>query len=196
MRAIHDIKKTQTGFSWLRKGYDFMKENDEMKKNVEDLKKIANEPAARRKSLLTPNERSVVFGILFAVFAGLFTLSLDLISVPENESVLWLLMFFLYVLLIVATIFIERFLVKKFCVRRTLYYAVAHVVLLIAIITLIVMGVRHPESVYEVSTEFSYALALGFTQAALLLYHLGRVTVLAILRNSKSKTKQGNKRKK
>lgn len=169
-----------------------MKENDEMKKNVEELKKIANEPAARRKSLLTPKERSVVFGIVFAVLAGLFTLSLDLISVPENETVLWFLMVFLYVLLITAAFFIERFLTAKFSIHRTLYYAVAHLVLLAAIIALIVMGVRHPESVYEVSTEFSYALALGFTQIALLLYHLGRVIVLAILRNSKNKAKQGN----
>ena len=69
-----------------------MKEQDEMKKNVEELKKIAEAPATRRKSLLTPKEWSVVSGILFAALAGLLTLSLDLIAVPENDSTLWILM--------------------------------------------------------------------------------------------------------
>lgn len=173
-----------------------MKENDEMKKNVDELKKIASEPAARRKALLTPKERSVVFGILFAVLAGLLTLSLDLITVPESDSMLWFLMVLLYAILILITVVIERFLIKKFSIHRTLYYAVVHVVLLLAIITLIVMGVRHPESVYEVSTEFSYAMAMGFTEIALFLYHLGRVIVLAIIRNAKGKPKKSSGKKK
>ncbi len=167
-----------------------MKEKDELKKNVDELKRIAKEPATRRKSLLTPNERSVVFGILFALFAGLLTLSLDLITVPESDTALWVLMVFLYALLIAATVFIERLLIKKFSIRRTLYYVIAHLILLVAIITLIVLGVNHPESVYEVSTEFSYAMALGFTEVALFLYHLGRVVVLAIMNHSKNKTKK------
>lgn len=167
-----------------------MKEKEEMKKNGNELKRIAEQPATRRKSLLTPNERSVVFGILFALLAGLLTLSLDLITVPESDSVLWILMVFLYLLLVLATFFIERLLVKKFSIRRTLYYVIVHLVLLVAIITLIVLGVNHPESVYEVSTEFSYAMALGFTEVALLLYHLGRVIVLAILNHSKNNKKK------
>ncbi len=173
-----------------------MKKEDELKKNVEELKKIAEEPAARRKSMLTPTERSVVFGILFAVVAGLLTLSLDLIAVPESDSMLWFLMVLLYAVLIVITVFVERFLIQKFSIRRTLYYVVVHVVLLAAIITLIVMGVNHPESVYEVSTEFSYAMAMGFTEIALLLYHLGRVIVLAIMNNAKNKPKKGTGKKK
>lgn len=167
-----------------------MKENDELKKNVNELKKIAEQPATRRKSLLTPNERSIVFGILFAVLAGLLTLSLDLITVPESDSALWVLMVFLYLLLILVTYFIERLLIRKFSIRRTLYYVIVHLVLLVAIITLVVLGVNHPESVYEVSTEFSYAMALGFTEIALFLYHLGRVVVLAIINHSKNKTKK------
>ncbi len=164
-----------------------MKEQDELKKNVDELKKIANQPAAKRRSLLSPNERSVIFGILFAILAGLLTLSLDLIAVPEKDSTLWVLIVFLYALLILITVLIERFLIQKFEVRRTLYYAVVHVMLLLAIITLIIMGVRHPESIYNVSTEFSYAMAIGFTEIALFLYHLGRVIVLAIVNHAKDK---------
>ena len=138
-----------------------MKEQDEMKKNVEELKKIAEAPATRRKSLLTPKEWSVVSGILFAALAGLLTLSLDLIAVPENDSTLWILMAGLYGLLILITVLIERFLISKLSIHRTLYYVVVHVLLLAAIIALIVVGLRQPESVYEVSTEFSYAMAIG-----------------------------------
>ena len=144
-----------------------MKEQDEMKKNVEELKKIAEAPATRRKSLLTPKEWSVVSGILFAALAGLLTLSLDLIAVPENDSTLWILMAGLYGLLILITVLIERFLISKLSIHRTLYYVVVHVLLLAAIIALIVVGLRQPESVYEVSTEFSYAMAIGFTEVAL-----------------------------
>ncbi len=156
-------------------------------KEQDELKKIANQPAAKRRSLLSPNERSVIFGILFAILAGLLTLSLDLIAVPEKDSTLWVLIVFLYALLILITVLIERFLIQKFEVRRTLYYAVVHVMLLLAIITLIIMGVRHPESIYNVSTEFSYAMAIGFTEIALFLYHLGRVIVLAIVNHAKDK---------
>ena len=85
-----------------------MKEQDEMKKNVEELKKIAEAPATRRKSLLTPKEWSVVSGILFAALAGLLTLSLDLIAVPENDSTLWILMAGLYGLLILIRNFPTR----------------------------------------------------------------------------------------
>lgn len=173
-----------------------MKEQDELKKNVDELKKIANQPATRRRSLLSPNERSVIFGILFAILAGLLTLSLDLIAVPEKDSTLWILIVFLYALLILITVLIERFLIQKFEVRRTLYYAVVHIMLLLAIITLIIMGVRHPESIYNVSTEFSYAMAIGFTEIALFLYHLGRVIVLAIVNHAKDKPTKavGNKK--
>lgn|GEM_PF-4794213 len=164
-----------------------MKEQDEMKKNVEELKKIAEQPATKRRSLLSPNERSVVFGILFAIIAGLLTLSLDLIAVPEKDSTLWVLIVFLYALLILITVLIERFLIQKFEIRRTLYYVIVHTMLLIAIITLIVMGMKRPESVYNVSTEFSYAMAIGFTEIALFLYHLGRVIILAIINHSKDK---------
>ena len=156
-------------------------------KEQDELKKIANQPAVKRCSLLSPNERSVIFGILFAILAGLLTLSLDLIAVPEKDSTLWILIVFLYALLILITVLIERFLIQKFEVRRTLYYAVVHVMLLLAIITLIIMGVRHPESIYNVSTEFSYAMAIGFTEIALFLYHLGRVIVLAIVNHAKDK---------
>ncbi len=156
-------------------------------KEQDELKKIANQPAVKRRSLLSPNERSVIFGILFAILAGLLTLSLDLIAVPEKDSTLWILIVFLYALLILITVLIERFLIQKFEVRRTLYYAVVHVMLLLAIITLIIMGVRHPESIYNVSTEFSYAMAIGFTEIALFLYHLGRVIVLAIVNHAKDK---------
>ncbi len=156
-------------------------------KEQDELKKIANQPAVKRRSLLSPNERSVIFGILFAILAGLLTLSLDLIAVPEKDSTLWVLIVFLYALLILITVLIERFLIQKFEVRRTLYYAVVHVMLLLAIITLIIMGVRHPESIYNVSTEFSYAMAIGFTEIALFLYHLGRVIVLAIVNHAKDK---------
>ncbi|MDE7325362.1 MAG: hypothetical protein K2N63_03640 [Lachnospiraceae bacterium] len=162
-----------------------MKEQDEMKKNVDELKRIAQAPAARRKTLLTPKEWSVVAGILFAALAGLLTLSLDLIAVPEKDSTLWVLMALLYGLLILITVLVERFLVRKFQIHRTLYYVVVHILLLAAIIVLIVIGSRQPESVYEVSTEFSYAMAIGFTEVALLLYHLCRVVVLAILEHSK-----------
>lgn len=173
-----------------------MKEQDELKKNVDELKKIANQPATRRRSLLSPNERSVIFGILFAILAGLLTLSLDLIAVPEKDSTLWILIVFLYALLILITVLIERFLIQKFEVRRTLYYVVVHIMLLLAIITLIIMGVRHPESIYNVSTEFSYAMAIGFTEIALFLYHLGRVIVLAIVNHAKDKPTKavGNKK--
>lgn len=171
-----------------------MKEKDEMKKNVEELKKIAEQPAARRRSLLSPNERSVVFGILFAAIAGLLTLSLDLIAVPEKDSTLWILMILLYALLILITVLIERFLIRKFSIRRTLYYAIVHVALLIAIVALIVIGARRPESSYDVSTEFSYAMALGFTEVALLVYHLGRVVVLAIVKYSKGKPGKNTKK--
>ena len=164
-----------------------MKEQDEMKKNVEELKKIAEQPATKRRSLLSPNERSVVFGILFAIIAGLLTLSLDLIAVPEKDSTLWVLIVFLYALLILITVLIERFLIQKFEIRRTLYYVIVHTMLLIAIITLIVMGMKRPESVYNVSTEFSYAMAIGFTEIALFLYHLGRVIILVIINHSKDK---------
>ncbi len=109
-------------------------------KEQDELKKIANQPAVKRRSLLSPNERSVIFGILFAILAGLLTLSLDLIAVPEKDSTLWVLIVFLYALLILITVLIERFLIQKFEVRRTLYYAVVHVMLLLAIITLIIMG--------------------------------------------------------
>lgn len=156
-------------------------------KEQDELKKIANQPAVKRRSLLSPNERSVIFGILFAILAGLLTLSLDLIAVPEKDSTLWILIVFLYALLILITVLIERFLIQKFEVRRTLYYAVVHVMLLLAIITLIIMGVRHPESIYNVSTEFSYAMTIGFTEIALFLYHLGRVIVLAIVNHAKDK---------
>lgn len=164
-----------------------MKEQDEMKKNVEELKKIAEQPAAKRRSLLSSNEKSVVFGILFAIIAGLLTLSLDLIAVPEKDSTLWVLIVFLYALLILITVLIERFFIQKFEIRRTLYYVIVHTMLLIAIVTLIVMGMKRPESVYNVSTEFSYAMAIGFTEIALFLYHLGRVIVLAIINHSKDK---------
>lgn len=170
-----------------------MKEQDEMKKNVEELKKIAEAPATRRKSLLTPKEWSVVSGILFAALAGLLTLSLDLIAVPENDSTLWILMAGLYGLLILITVLIERFLISKLSIHRTLYYVVVHVLLLAAIIALIVVGSRQPESVYEVSTEFSYAMAIGFTEVALLLYHLGRVIVLAIIEHSKKSAGKGKR---
>ena len=169
-----------------------MKEQDEMKKNVEELKKIAEAPATRRKSLLTPKEWSVVSGI-FAALAGLLTLSLDLIAVPENDSTLWILMAGLYGLLILITVLIERFLISKLSIHRTLYYVVVHVLLLAAIIALIVVGLRQPESVYEVSTEFSYAMAIGFTEVALLLYHLGRVIVLAIIEHSKKSAGKGKR---
>lgn len=160
-------------------------------KNVDALKKTANEPAKRRKSLLTPKERSVVFGILFAVLAGLLTLSLDLIPVPEEDWALWLMMAGLYAVLILVTVFLERLLVKKLSVHRTLYYVTVQLVLLIAIIALVVIGIRrNSESVYEVSTEFSYALALGVTEIVFFLYHLGRVIVLAIMNNSKKNTKK------
>ena len=167
-----------------------MKEQDEMKKNVEELKKIAEAPATRRKSLLTPKEWSVVSGILFAALAGLLTLSLDLIAVPENDSTLWILMAGLYGLLILITVLIERFLISKLSIHRTLYYVVVHVLLLAAIIA---VGLRQPESVYEVSTEFSYAMAIGFTEVALLLYHLGRVIVLAIIEHSKKSAGKGKR---
>ena len=157
---------------------------------MEELKKIAEAPATRRKSLLTPKEWSVVSGILFAALAGLLTLSLDLIAVPENDSTLWILMAGLYGLLILITVLIERFLISKLSIHRTLYYVVVHVLLLAAII---VVGLRQPESVYEVSTEFSYAMAIGFTEVALLLYHLGRVIVLAIIEHSKKSAGKGKR---
>ena len=114
-------------------------------------------------------------------------LAFYLLYLPEKDSTLWILIVFLYALLILITVLIERFLIQKFEVRRTLYYAVVHVMLLLAIITLIIMGVRHPESIYNVSTEFSYAMAIGFTEIALFLYHLGRVIVLAIVNHAKDK---------
>ena len=124
---------------------------------------------------------------MFAIIAGLLTLSLDLIAVPEKDSTLWVLIVFLYALLILITVLIERFFIQKFEIRRTLYYVIVHTMLLIAIVTLIVMGMKRPESVYNVSTEFSYAMAIGFTEIALFLYHLGRVIVLAIINHSKDK---------
>ena len=100
-----------------------MKEQDEMKKNVEELKKIAEAPATRRKSLLTPKEWSVVSGILFAALAGLLTLSLDLIAVPENDYTLWILMagrvgaFFFINICLVGVFFWQLFLITtpSFC---------------------------------------------------------------------------------
>ena len=40
-----------------------MEKTDKMQDGVAELKKIAKEQPPRRKSLLTPKERSVVFGV-------------------------------------------------------------------------------------------------------------------------------------
>lgn len=164
--------------------------NEEMgvtQKNIDALKKAAEEPAKRRKSLLTPKERSVVFGILFAVLAGLLTLSLDLIPVPDEDSTLWLMMLGLYAVLILVTVFVERLLVKKLSVHRTLYYATVQLVLFAVLIALIIAGIRRNSE-----TEFSYALALGVTEIVFFLYHLGRVIVLAVINRSKKNGKKNN----
>lgn len=167
------------------------------RENADALKGTGAEPENRRKTLLTPKERSVVSGILFAVLAGLLTLSLDLFPAPEKDSTLWLMMLCLYAVLILVTIFAERLLVKKLSVRRTLYYAAVQLTLLAAIIALIVMGIRSgADTSSEISAEFSYAMALSFTELAFFLYHIVRAIVLAIRNGSARNAKKKPAKKK
>ena len=169
-----------------------MNKTDKMQQDsVEELKKIIKEQPPRRKTLFTPKERSVVFGVLYAVVMALLTLSMDFIPVPEKDSSLWIMMFVLYTIMITVSILMEWQLKVHFQVERTLFYFTGQGVLLIAIIALIVIGLNDPSKQYETSRELSYAMAFSFTEIVLLLYHLVRAVVLAI----KKAGKEGGKKR-
>lgn len=161
-----------------------MKESEE-KKVQNPINKVLQEAPKRRTALFTPTERTVVFGILYAILASGFTLVMDLLPVPEKESTLWILMACVYLAFLAISILLERlYRRRKLEIHRTIYYCVAQLLLLIAIIVLIVLGVN-TDVALEYNSYFSYALAFGFTEIVILLYHLVRFVVLCIVKNKK-----------
>ena len=171
-----------------------MSKQNETQGDINKLKELAEAEPVRRKSLLTPKEYSVVFGIVYAALMTGLTLLLDLIPVPDNSAALWITMLLLYAVMISLSILIERQLKLRFQIRRTLFYGIGQCVLLAGIIALIVIGARSPEPAYE-SGELAWAMALVFTEIVLLLYHLVRAIVLAIRKSRASNRKSVSGRK-
>ncbi len=159
---------------------------------MNEIEKIAAQQPEKRQSLLSERERSLVFGFVYALILAGLTLLLDMIPVPKEDSTLWLMFAAFYVVVIVLNVLMERFLLKKLNVRRGLFYATAQLLLLVAIIVLIVIGVKNSSDAYYNSRELSYAMAFCFDELALLLYHLGRSVVRSIIA---SKTEKRNNKK-
>ncbi len=172
-----------------------MDKTDKMQDGVAELKKIAKEQPPRRKSLLTPKERSVVFGVFYAILMALLTLSMDFIPVPEKDSSLLIMMVVLYTIMITVSIFIEWQLKLRFQIHRTLFYCVGQGTLLIAIIVLIVIGLNDPTKQYETSRELSYAMAFSFTEIILLLYHLVRKVIFVIKKAGEERAASARKKR-
>ena len=101
-----------------------MEKTDKMQDGVAELKKIAKEQPPRRKSLLTPKERSVVFGVFYAILMALLTLSMDLIPVPEKDSSLLMMMVVLYTIIVLIVIGLNDP-TKQYETSRELSYAMA-----------------------------------------------------------------------
>lgn len=157
----------------------------EKNKTQNEIQKIASAPPRKRKSLLTPAERSVVFGFVYAGLVAILTLMMDWIPVPNKDSTLWMIMAGFYILLVGASILLEEFLFKRMEIRRTLFYAAAQLAILIGIIVLAVIGIRTSGDEYYNSKELSYAMAFVFSETVLLLYHLFRMAVLGILHSKR-----------
>lgn len=169
-----------------------MKETQQNKPKNE-IQKIASAPPEKRKSFLSQTEISVVLGLLYAGLVVLLTMMVDLIPVPSKDSTLWMIMAGFYILLIVVSIALERFLLQPLQIKRILFYAVAQIAILIGIIVLIVIGVSNSKEAYYSSKELSYAMAFGFSEIILLLYHLFRAVILSLLHSSKEKQKGKSK---
>lgn len=172
-----------------------MSKQNETQGDVKKLKELAGAEPTRRKALLTPREYSVVFGIVYAVLMTGLTLLLDLVPVPDNSNVLWLIMLLLYAVMISLSILIERQLSLHFQIKRTLFYCVGQCVILAAMIALIVIGVKSPKPAYE-SGELAWAMGLGFTEIVLLIYHIVRAIVLSVQKSRASNRKSSSSAKK
>lgn len=162
---------------------------------MNEIEKIATQKPEKRKSLLSDKERSLVFGLLYALVLSGLTLLLDLIPVPKEDSMLWLMFAMFYLVIIVLTILMEHFLLKKRSIRRGLFYATAQILMLIAVIVLSVVGAKTSGEEYYNSRELSYAMAFCFNEVVLLFYHLVRAIVLAIVRSCRE-NKTGKSKKK
>lgn len=165
----------------------------EKNKAQNDIGRLAAELPQKRKSLLTPKEISVVSGLIYAALIAGLTLLMNLIPAPNEDSTLWAMMAGFYILMVLISVFLEKFLIHKLQVKRTLFYVTAQLVILIVIIVLIVLGVQKSNGEYYNSTELSYAMAFVFSEIILLLYHLFRVIILSILHSSEKDSASGRK---
>ncbi len=161
---------------------------------MNEIEKIAAQQPEKRESLLSNRERSIVFGLIYAVILAGLTLLLDMIPVPKEDSTLWIMFAAFYVIVIILNVLMERFLLKKLRVRRGMFFATAQLLLLVTIIVLVVIGVKNTSDEYYNSRELSYAMAFCFDEIVLLLYHLVRKIVCSIIASKKEKTGT-NKRK-
>ncbi|MBQ9119966.1 MAG: hypothetical protein IJY09_07960 [Lachnospiraceae bacterium] len=159
---------------------------------MNEIEKIANAKPEKRKSLLSVKERSVVFGLLYALIVAGLTMLLNLIPAPKEDSTLWLMFAVFYVVIIALTIVLERFVIAKLSLRRGLFFVTAQLLMLLAIIVLAIIGINTSGDEYYQSTELSYAMAFCFNELVLLLYHLVRCIVRAIIasQNEKKQTKK------
>ena len=162
---------------------------------MNEIEKITAQKPEKRKSLLSEKERSLVYGLLYALIISGLTLLLDMIPVPKEDSTLWLMFALFYLVIITLNVVMERFLLKKLAVRRGLFFATAQLLILVAIIVLIVIGVKSSADEYYNSRELSYAMAFCFNEIVLLLYHLVRFIVRKLIASRKENKPKKNKRK-
>ena len=74
---------------------------------MNEIEKIAAQKPEKRKSLLSAKERSLVFGLLYALVLSGLTLLLDLIPVPKEDSMLWLMFALFYLVVVVLNVLMD-----------------------------------------------------------------------------------------
>lgn len=172
-----------------------MSESEKRKENRNIIQKIAEEPAQKRKELLSATEKSVVLGLVYAAIICGLTMLLDVIRIPDSETVLWVILGGFFIALVGLSVFMEHLLFPKLKLRRTVFYLTAQLAVLVVIIVMIIIGIKTSGEEYYASRELSYAMAFSFSELALFIYHLIRTIILAICR-SKAEGKKTSRKKK
>lgn len=170
-----------------------------MSKEKDNIQKAATDLPERRKQLFTAGEKTVLLAIAFGVIAALFPRLLDLIQfkgVDISVGVSVLSIGIVNLIAYVLELIFEHFFFKKWEIRRTMYWVIVHILVIVALIGCIIYGniISVPDSINNPANKFyETALSCGLTTFFYLIFHFVRWIVLLIVNEINNKNKKKKK---